>query len=154
MFVPLNQRKPLDRETVRRNFLAVAPRAWPLGGSTVIGIDDGASLTLPFVDGMGILLDGDLLDGFLARVRVEVKNDTGGTCTPQLYNETTATVAGSGNLEISTSGFVRQSFGVTLAPGENIYVARLVRSSAVINAWAIGYLEIMPSVRISAEEGN
>ena len=151
MFVPLNERKTLSRTQVGRNFLAVAPRAWPLGGSKVIGVDDGASLTLEFVDGMGLTLDGDLLSGFLARMRVELKNEAGGSCTPQLWNETTGAAAGIGVASSATT-FDRQSFAVTLAPGSNVYVARLVRSSAVLNAWAIGYLEINPSTRVADQE--
>jgi len=139
-------------ERIRLNFLSNAFRIIRFGGSKVIGVDDGASLTVEFIDQQCTALDGTLLDGLLARFRVETKNEAGGSCTPQLFNLTTNEVAGQGVTDSGTSAFSRQDFPVTLAPGVNFYQARLVRSSAVLNAWAIGYLELTPSTREADED--
>ena len=73
-----------------------------------------------------------LVDDETYRVEVEAvayTDDAGTTITPQLYNVTDDTVAGTGSAEAGTSP-TRQTFAVTLASGDKVYRLRATNSTA------------------------
>jgi hypothetical protein len=134
-------------EQVRRNFIALTARraVYPLGGSRNQALQHNA--VIEAYDYLDIEIDSTELEGLrvIARVEVRVEN-VGLSVTPQIYNVTDASVAGTGAACAATAADYsgtdqKQSFSVTLGDGVKKYRLRLTPSNNTYQFWAIGYLE-------------
>lgn len=135
-------------EKVRQNFLALvgARAVYPLGGSRNSALQHNA--VIDAFDYLDIELDSTNLGGLTVRARVEVRVENSGlSVTPQIYNFTDSSVAGTGSACTATTADYsgsnqKQTIMVTLAAGVKKYRLRLTPTNNTYRLWAIGYLEI------------
>ena len=112
----------------------------PLGGSLVNGQQSASRVDA--LDPIDVVLNGTVLSGYTATVRVRVKTDNAGTSvTAKLRNVTDSTDAGTSTASVSTSG-EDLSFTATLAAGAKTYRLQLLASNATHFTYATGYMQI------------
>lgn len=115
-----------------------------LGGSLIASLTKSASVQ-DAVDADEVEFDGTDISGLTAEVEVMCYTENAATSvTPQLYNVTDATVAGTGSASTNTSP-TRQTFPVTLASGNKVYRLRATNSNTTHFTYVKGSVRIYAS---------
>ena len=126
-----------DINEIKNNTIALARHREHkyMGGSKLSSLLKSATVQ-DCVDGLDIEIDGTDVSGLTVECEVEVRTeDAGTTITPQVYNVTDDSVAGTGTAcSVTTADYSgtnqRQSFTVTLLTGVNVYRLRATNSDA------------------------
>ena len=95
------------------------------------------------VDYVDVMLDTAAIGaGTSVTAVVMCKAGTAGvTVTPQVYNVTTASVAGTGSAVTGTT-ITTVTFAITVTAGQNLYRLRMTPGTANIDVFCQGYLEV------------
>lgn len=114
-----------------------------LGGSGIAGEQSAGPSVLNAVGYIDVMLDSTALPpGTSVTAVVQCRTaDVSAGVTPQVYNVTTAAVAGTGTLVTGTS-WTTVTFTITLASGQNLYRLRMTPDTAGIDCYTLGYLEV------------
>ncbi|MGE0460894.1 MAG: hypothetical protein AB7Q16_05955 [Vicinamibacterales bacterium] len=114
-----------------------------LGGSGFAGDQSAGPSVINAVGYLDVMIDKSAI-GPSTSVTAVVQcrtADVAAGVTPQVYNVTTAAVAGTGSLVVGTA-WTTVTFTITVAAGQNVYRLRLTPDTAGIDVFALGYLEI------------
>ena len=114
-----------------------------LGGSMFAGDQSAGPSVLNAVDYVDVMLDTAAIGaGTSVTAVVMCKAGTAGvTVTPQVYNVTTASVAGTGSAVTGTT-ITTVTFAITVTAGQNLYRLRMTPGTANIDVFCQGYLEV------------
>lgn len=114
-----------------------------LGGSMFAGDQSSGPSVLNAVDYVDVMLDTAAIGaGTSVTAVVMCKAGTAGvTVTPQVYNVTTASVAGTGSAVTGTT-ITTVTFAITVTAGQNLYRLRMTPNTADVDVFAQGYLEV------------
>jgi hypothetical protein len=114
-----------------------------LGGSGIAGEQSSGPAVINAVGYIDVMVDRAAI-GASTSVTAVVQCKTasaGVTVTPQVYNVTTATVAGTGSVVTGTA-WTTVTFPITVASGQNTYRLRMTPGTANIDCFSLGYLEV------------
>jgi hypothetical protein len=121
---------------------AVGRASYFLGGSGIAAEQSAGPSVIDAVGYIDVMLDTAALPGVSVTCVVQCKTAAGGVgVTPQVYNVTDATVAGTGSTVTGTT-WQTVSFAVTLAAGQKVYRLRMTPSAANVDCFTLGYLEV------------
>ena len=114
-----------------------------LGGSMFAGDQSSGPSVLNAVDYVDVMLDTSAIGaGTSVTAVVMCKAATAGvTVTPQVYNVTTASVAGTGSGVTGTT-ITTVTFAITVTAGQNLYRLRMTPNTADVDVFVQGYLEV------------
>lgn len=114
-----------------------------LGGSGYAGESSAGPSVINAVGYIDVMIDQSAIGASTSVTAVvQCKTEAGGVgVTPQVYNVTTAAVAGTGSAVVGTS-WTTVSFPVTIAAGQNNYRLRLTPDTADKLVFGLGYLEV------------
>lgn len=114
-----------------------------LGGSMFAGDQSSGPSVLNAVDYVDVMLDTAAIGpGTSVTAVVMCKAATAGvTVTPQVYNVTTASVAGTGSGVTGTT-ITTVTFAITVTAGQNLYRLRMTPDTADVDVFVQGYLEV------------
>lgn len=114
-----------------------------LGGSMFAGDQSAGPSVLNAVDYVDVMLDTAAIGaGTSVTAVVMCKAATAGvTVTPQVYNVTTASVAGTGSGVTGTT-ITTVTFAITVTAGQNLYRLRMTPNTADVDVFVQGYLEV------------
>ena len=114
-----------------------------LGGSGIAGEQSAGPSVINAVGYIDVMIDSAALaPGTSVTAVVQCKTASAGVgVTPQVYNTTTAAVAGTGSTVTGTS-WTTVSFAITVASGQNVYRLRMTPGTANIDCFCLGYLEV------------
>jgi len=114
-----------------------------LGGSAIAGEQSSGPSVLNAVGYIDVMIDTAAIGtGTSVTAVVQCKTASAGvTVTPQVYNVTTAAVAGTGSAVTGTA-WTTVTFAITVASGANTYRLRMTPGTADIDCFVMGYLEV------------
>lgn len=121
----------------------VGRSAYPLGGSLFAGEQSAGPSVVNAVSYQDVMLDTAAIGlGTSVTAVVTCRAATAGAkVTPQVYNVTTASVAGTGSQVTGTTP-TTVAFAITVAAGQNVYRLRMTPDTANVDVFAQGYLEV------------
>ncbi|MGE0363375.1 MAG: hypothetical protein AB7R67_21865 [Vicinamibacterales bacterium] len=121
----------------------VGRSAYPLGGSLFAGEQSAGPSVVNAVSYQDVMLDTAAIGaGTSVTAVVTCRAATAGAkVTPQIYNVTTASVAGTGSQVTGTTP-TTVAFPITVTPGQNVYRLRMTPDTANVDVFAQGYLEV------------
>lgn len=113
-----------------------------LGGSMFAGDQSSGPSVLDAVDYVDVMIDSAAIAGASVTAVVMAKAGSAGvTVTPQVYNVTTASVAGTGSAVTGTT-ITTVTFAITVTAGQNLYRLRMTPDTADVYVFCQGYLEV------------
>lgn len=114
-----------------------------LGGSGIAGQQSAGPSVINAVGYIDVMLDSTALPGGTSVTAVvQCKTASAGvSVTPQVYNVTTAAVAGTGSAVTGTS-WTTVTFSITVTSGQNNYRLRMTPGTANVDCFCLGYLEV------------
>lgn len=114
-----------------------------LGGSMFAGDQSAGPSVLNAVDYVDVMLDTAAIGPSTSVTAVVMcKTATAGSkVTPQVYNVTTASVAGTGS-QVTGTTITTVTFAITVTAGQNTYRLRMTPDTADVDVFTQGYLEV------------
>lgn len=114
-----------------------------LGGSGIAAEQSSGPSVLNAVGYIDVMLDSAALPtGTSVTAVVQAKTASAGVgVTPQVYNVTTAAVAGTGSTVVGLT-WTTVTFAITVASGQNLYRLRMTPGTADVDVYTLGYLEV------------
>lgn len=121
----------------------VGRASYPLGGSMFAGQQSAGPSVINAVSYQDVMLDTAAIGaGTSVTAVVTCRAATAGAkVTPQIYNVTTAAVAGTGS-QVTGVTPTTVAFTITVAAGQNTYRLRMTPDTANIDVFTQGYLEV------------
>lgn len=114
-----------------------------LGGSIFAGNQSAGPSVINAVDYVDVMLDTAAIGASTSVTAVVMcKAATAGAkVTPQVYNVTTASVAGTGS-QVTGTTVTTVTFTITVTAGQNTYRLRMTPDTANVDVFCQGYLEV------------
>jgi hypothetical protein len=143
-----NQVQLFDATAVRPGHVGVVTSlvgrsSYFLGGSGIAAESSAGPSVINAVGYIDVMIDATALPTCTSVTAVvQCKTASAGvTVTPQVYNVTTAAVAGTGSAVTGTA-WTTVTFAITVATGANTYRLRMTPGTAHIDCYSLGYLEV------------